>query len=474
MAKPVTAPVIFASSATFTGASGVPAGLVGQPVRVTGPTSFYQFGYEPNDTFKSQFVNAVVGPLTEWASWVNDGTSAADSTAHIVETVASGRANLRLLHIGASPVEPYFPAAMVEILAETGYAGLDILTVSSSLQALTISAASTGSPAVQIIQTGAGQNAMNITGVGGVGIKAINVNGGSGTGVSSTVTGATGSAIEGYATAGSVAGVFGSGSAAGVQGVTTATNGTGGRFDTAGSAISTSEAVDARAYGDGVGVRVAAADGNAINASCTGDQDVIAVLAAGTGAAIRMNPQAEPAVERIGQMWTELINADPNRAALLFDTNDSGLSILPSHVWLGRRPLLAAASSTNAVVPLAQGTLNNIVESITIENPYAFTVTVWVEGHFTALANPIGAIPLATAFTGNLYDSTAAVVLDQNAASIDVATHRTPYHIMESYAIPAGGNTTIELRVSITGGAGGSIDISHRKLRIMTAFGGVS
>lgn len=93
MPKPVTIPVVWASDATF---SSGPA--AGQPVR-DGLAGAAGQGMVPGVSIKAEPHNAVIGQNSEWASWLAEGTSSPDATAHVVETDAAGLAGLYLLAV---------------------------------------------------------------------------------------------------------------------------------------------------------------------------------------------------------------------------------------------------------------------------------------------------------------------------------------------------------------------------------------
>lgn len=89
MAKPGSAPTIWASDATF--ASGPEAGNNTKG----GLSGVAAQGLIPGvSTVQGPQLNELWNMLCLWASWVNDGSAAADEDAHIVETDADGRASL--------------------------------------------------------------------------------------------------------------------------------------------------------------------------------------------------------------------------------------------------------------------------------------------------------------------------------------------------------------------------------------------
>ena len=93
MAKPGSAPTQWATDATFL--SGPRAG----DATKAGMAAAAAQGFIPGDTAKSPTLNEVLNMITAWLDWLNDGTSAADADAHIVETDANGKASLKQLEV---------------------------------------------------------------------------------------------------------------------------------------------------------------------------------------------------------------------------------------------------------------------------------------------------------------------------------------------------------------------------------------
>lgn len=93
MPKPGSAPTQWATDATFS--SGPRTG----DATKAGMTAAAAQGFIPGDTAKSPTLNEVLNMITAWLDWLNDGTSAADADAHIVETDANGKASLKQLEV---------------------------------------------------------------------------------------------------------------------------------------------------------------------------------------------------------------------------------------------------------------------------------------------------------------------------------------------------------------------------------------
>jgi len=93
MAKPGSPPTQWATDATFS--SGPRAG----DNTKAGMAAAAAQGFVPGDTAKSPTLNEVLNMITGWLDWLNDGSSAADADAHIVETDSSGKASLKQLDV---------------------------------------------------------------------------------------------------------------------------------------------------------------------------------------------------------------------------------------------------------------------------------------------------------------------------------------------------------------------------------------
>jgi hypothetical protein len=432
--------------------------------------SWYEFGFVPGDTFKTQYFNTTVGLLSEWVIWVTEGTSTMTKTAHLVETDSSGIGRLWGLRIGDGTATGLNATEKLTIVGDGTQDVVTITSVATSLYALDIAAASTSANAVRITQTGAGQQALEVVGVGGAGVAAASFSGGSGTGVSATVTGANGAAVEGTASAGTAAGVYGTGANIGVRGDATTSSGSGGRFTSFATGSSSAEGADCRGLGDAVGARCSAVDGSAISASCTGEEDVIVALAAGDGAALRLDPQAAPTVDRAGQLWMN--DVDTDIAQPMWCANATGLAQAQHYFWGGQTPLIADMAEDDSTQSFAQAVTNQTVLELVVPNPHAIAVQVRVSARVTAQNDSPAGTPIDT-FSLHLFDATAATTMETDSFDLLSTTHRLGATIEELYTLPAATTTTLRLRISVGSSSDilNNVEISHAKLSVMTAVG---
>jgi hypothetical protein len=465
MARPLVPPTQFASSSTYLVGSGVPAGLIGSNVRVSGPASFYQFGIVPGQTLKSQWFNHVIGVNTDWLLWLYSGTSTMTKTDHPVETDSSGIARLWGLRLGDGSATGLNATQKLTIIGDGTQRAVDITTATTSLQALFIDHVSDFAQAIRVEVSGAG-GAMYLDGSGAT-EPALQV-------VATTETAVDSESqeigVQGTSTGGlGEAGVKGIGVNIGVKGEASGTGGSGGSFTTAPSATSSAEGVRGIGLGDAPGGRFSGEDGSAVIGSCTGEEDVFVALATGTGAAARLDPQDQPAVQRLGQFHVESFDTD--RGTPKFCSNATGLALVDKYFWGGQAPLLRAFEWSAAVVQVAQNVTNSVLIDLAIENPYGFTVAVMIRGEFSSVPNPIGAIALPATITTTLHDSTAAATIETDAYTIHAGTQRNRHSMRAQYSLPAATTTTIQFRASVPAGAGGAVDFSHLSLSIETANG---
>ena len=471
MAKPSTAPTAFASAATYSGTSGVPAALVGTSVRISAPASFYDHGFVPSGTIKSQWLNTTLGLAVDWAIWVNEAQSTLARSQHLVETTTNGKTAVQYLTVGDGSGGAFTSDNAIVMVADgTKYGLLGTNGAVNALQLLHLTSSSTTAGPARIETTAASKTAVEAVATSG---SAVSGTATSGTGLTGSST--TGAGIIGSTASAGQAGVRGSGAGIGVEGIATAAGGTGVSGTTAGGGLSTDNGVRGVGLGDGVGVGASAVDGNAIRAAATGDQDVIVALASGTGAALRMNPQTLPAVERIGQMWTELVDSNPNLATFKVMANDTGLASPGGlHIWAGADPLTTTADITTGTINVAEGAVLAEIGSLVVRNFYGSSITVWIEAHFSAVINTAGTIPLATALTPVIFDLDTTTTIASDVLSLASTTTKLSYFVGGTYALPGTGTTTIKLYLSVAGGGAGSVDISRRSIRVITASGGLN
>jgi hypothetical protein len=466
VAKPLVVPSAFASSTTFSAGSGAPAGLIGTSVRVSYPASFSNFGLVPGKTLPAQWMNQLLGLDTDWIRWVAEGTTSMTKTAHVVETDSSGIVRLWALRLGDGTATGLNATKKLAIVGDGTQQAASIDVPASGLEGLSITSASTVGVGFRVLMTGTkGAAVFDASGSGESTATFLST-----TQPAVTATSTAGVAVDATATSAAAA-VRGQGQVAGVLGIATAAGGTGVVAQSHSAGTSSGEALVAQAFADAKAVRAVSVDGAAVECSCTGEQDALVILASGTGAAIRMDPQAEPAVPLTGQLWS--LDVATDQCALMYCGNNTGLAAEQRFVWGGIAPLIAAYAQDNTTQSFAQNTTNNVVLDVLANNPYAVGVEVRVFARLTLVPNPIGAIPLA-ACTVTLHDITAGTTIETDQFTFASGTARTGFTIEGAYTLPAATATTIQLRVSVAAGAGGSIDVSHAKLGVQTSAGGIT
>jgi hypothetical protein len=296
MAKPGTAPKAWATGTNYTVGP-----RIGTPTKAIYTSTEETDGWRPDQKPPAQWQNFWQNEVYQWLLWVNDGSSAADADAHIVETTSTGFVQL---------VGGFFgpPASGVSVTV-TGNSG---------------SAASE-------FQGGAGQVAGDFT--GGTGASGITSTGnGSGAGIAGT-GGATGVGVSGIgfggqpailgvaATSGAGGNFTGGPTGPGVLAVGGATSGKGGDFTagtgsgangvegggdgagyggnftggatgsgllgTGGSTSGNGVEGTGTGSGDGGVFTGGATDGDGVVAAGTGNGDGVTASGAGTGAGVR-------------------------------------------------------------------------------------------------------------------------------------------------------------------------------------------
>jgi hypothetical protein len=469
MAKPGTVPPIFASASVFTSASGLPVGaeaLEGTSVRLAPPSDFWTYGLVPGNPLYAQWMDYLLGWETEWTRWVADGTSTMTKTAHLVETDSSGIARLWALRLGDGTATGLNATKKLDVIGDGTQNAVTISTPASGLEALEIACASNFEPAIYVLCTGT-QGALECDASGSTNPTA-KFTATTQPAVSATST--AGVAVDATATSAAAA-VRGTGHVAGVLGIASAAGGTGVVAQSHASATSSGEALVAQAFADATGARCIAADGNAILAQATGDEDAVAILASGDGAPLRLDAQAaDPTVQRVGQHWMSEVDTD--RAVPRVCTNATGLEPVDSWTHVGPSPLVYGMVSQSAVEIVPEDTTNQILIGLAVDNPYGFTISVEVSAEWTVEANPIGTIPLAGAITTTLHNITAGATIQTD--SFDYFG-RQRGSMRTTYTLPTG-TSTINLRASVAGVAvgPGAMDFANMSLVVRTASGGLS
>lgn len=466
MARPVTIPVLFASESTYDAGSGVPAGLVGTSVRVSPPTSLYEFGFVPGGTFQSQWINYVLGLTVDWVKWVSDGSSALARSAHVVETTSNGKTSVMYLTLGDGSGTALNADNALTIIADgTKYGITATNALSNTLQLFKGVTNSTSAGCAYFETSASSKKAVEAVATSGYGVHSTVGTGGQAvTAVATTGYGVHSTATTGYAVYG-----VGSGVAA-IYGLAGASGGIGVQGLTDGSAISSGIGVKGEAFADGIGVKAIGTDGHAIVATCTGAEDVIKVLATGTGAALMLAPQSAPADQRAGQIWTE--NLGTLQAALRFCTNSTGLSSpYDTYVHVGLDPEYRfCAGDTFASV--AHSTTDHVLASATMSTHVNCTVSIRAE--MMIKPNTIGAMPKQGACLLELWDDEASATIVGTTVDVPAdGTSRCCWVLSTpSYALTAGAQT-IQLRVTTAAAASGTLEFYDIALFVQTSTASV-
>lgn len=466
MGKPSSAPAAWASAANFD-ASVLPtvaAALAGTPVRLNGDANWHLYGWVPGTTFPSQWFNEELGLAIDWVRYVSDAQSALARSQHVVETTTNGKTAVQYLLVGDGLGGALNSDVALRVFVDGTKRGAHITNgASNSLELFYGVTSSTSAGCAWFETTAASQSGATGKGTTGKGVEGIAT---SGYAVHGTAT--SGGGIYGTCT-GSVPAVLGEGSAVGVRGTASATNGTGVHGQTHASATSSAEGVFAEGRADGAGLRATAVDGNAIIASCTGDQDVVVCLASGTGAAARFDPQTvAPATQRAGQIYS--LELDTNQSALMYCDNSTGAGpATDKYVALSTQPHYAGANvGTNANVAQNQ---TDVVLSSTIV-VFADTVllpSLIVEGHVVIQPSPIGAMPTVAACVLELWDDTDSTTIATQTVDVPAdGVSRSCWIFADEYAVPADGSRTFQLRVSTAAGAGGQLTFVKPTIKLRT------
>ena len=121
MPKPTTA----LSWSTDTNYSTGPAALIGTPTKVSIPAAKLDEGWTADEKPPAQWFNLLVNNITQWTSWVEDGSNTADLTAHLVETDAAGTASLASINAGNT-------ASAVGAITAVENSGASAVTITST------------------------------------------------------------------------------------------------------------------------------------------------------------------------------------------------------------------------------------------------------------------------------------------------------------------------------------------------------
>ena len=460
MAKPSTVPAAVAATANYDVTSGVPAGLIGTPTRVTPPSSHNAYGLTPGATIKSQHWNYTLGFAIDWVRWVAEAQSTLVRSQHLVETTANGKTAVQYLTIGDGNGTALNYDNALTLYADGAKYGITAVNgASNTLQLFKGVTSSTTAGCAYFETTATGKYAVEAIATTGRGVSATAT-----TGTALYGSSTSGSGVYGVAS-GSAAGVAGDGSSIGVAGTATQSNGTGVRGRTEASATSSAKGVLAEGLSSGVGLRATAVSGNAVIASCTGAEDVVVCLASGTGAALRLDPQSAPATQRAGQIW--ISDEASNQALARICTNDAGLgSGVDPYVLTGSEP--EYRESTFVVGPTNKTANGVYSELASVTLVYYHTVHLVIRANMQIKPNPIGAIPLNSGISVRLKDTTAGTVIATSTVDLATSTGSVVWCLDSDYTVPSTGSRTIKLEVVVGSAASGTIDFINAALHIST------
>lgn len=412
-------------------------------------------GFVPGTGVVSEYVNYMSHWSGEWITdWVNLGTSAADLDAHIVETDASGFANIARLVLGGTAAGGFALTAT----ENSGATGTAISATNNSGGFAILASSSTASPTIRGISTGTGE-----------GVEALNV-GGNGPGL--TATGDT-----------SGAGVVATGGDA-ANGVTADSGNSAGHgvVGTAHSFAGDGIRGLSRSAGDGpsggsVGVRGTAQQNDTfgtigVNGNAGGS---IGTTAGGVyGSGNDTNGVVGVSGDAYG-VWAESDTTSPARAAFHMEPQDDdgatgaegdmqyNSTTDEVRAYVNSRWQTAWTTQdgfTRGLVGPSTGSNNNPAAWTTLSTcqlpaPYDPKHTGSVMIHAAAEFGAAGGVAVTT-FDVRLYDNTAGATiwtqtLDHPNANAGPIYDR-PWSIVIPYGLPGTGPRDILLQFKITGG----------------------
>ena len=308
---------------------------VGTATKVTVPTVTSDNGWLPDQKPPAQVENFWHNEIFNWLEWLNDGTSAADEDAHVVETASVG--TLRAARIiatghtaGGIALDAFGTADVAgRFTGATGINAIRCIAVDASA----VEATTTGTPSHAILADASGatfgDGVRGSGGGSGVGLRGTSGAGAGSAGVLGLNSSATGSGVSGISTANDAAGVTGLAHGAGTGVVATGGSGGGtGMVVAAGAGSAAGIIVTATGSASAV-VATGGPTGNGISATAGGSTDfgLTAVCAAGaTTAAAGVRGQSTSDGAGVlglvpgGQDGYAVVAqpdiTDPNRAAL--------------------------------------------------------------------------------------------------------------------------------------------------------------
>lgn len=417
-------------------------------------------GNVPSTGIVAEYQNYLEYWTGQWiTNWVDLGSSAAGLDAHIVETDASGFANIARLTLGGTAAGGFALSAT----ENSGATGTAISATNNSGGFAILASASTASPAVRAISSGAGEGleALNVGGGGpgltatgnGSGAGAVAAGGASGNGVTAESGTSAGHGVVGTARAFAGNGVRGlsrsagdgpSGGSVGVLG-TAQQNDTIGVAGFQGNAGSTIGTLHGGVYGFGL-------DANGVIAQSTNAYGLWAQsdTTSPARAALHLEPQDDdPATGAEGDKMYNSTTDEPreyvnSRWQTVWTTQD-GFT----------RGLVGPSSAVNNN-SAAYTTLSSCQLPAPYDPKHTGSIMIHAAAEFGANGGTVH-----TVVDVRLYDVTSAAVIWQRNIDMPAAVagpiYDRPWSIVIPYGLPGTGPRTIELQFRRTGGAGTGI-----------------
>ncbi len=427
--------------------STLPAWNTAGDNRITPPAGIQQAGHAANAAPSSSYENWRTNLTYEWCVWVNDGTSDADATAHIVETDSSGQISCLFLEIDSDTASP---DAAMNVTNATGSAAefsgggaAPTLVVNGSTSDVAIFAdAGLNQPAIRARGNGTGP---------GISVEAV----GSAPGID---------ALGGNGRPGILASSSDEADAHGIRTTTDADApvGTYGLYSSSAAAGGTAMYAEAATAGTTAGAGLFASGGSASGSAATAMRAVIV----GDGYACELlspsNPEraplyvrgvsSDPATLQDGDVWTRSTVGDDEGGMYLRERAQTrGVHASAG----GFASFLGESRSTSSTASSAEST--KITASFGSYAPKRAGIV-----RLRAVAE----MEKTTATSGvlDIYDSTAGVVVESRTIEFQAGQPRD-ITIETNYTLPAAGARTFLLRYASAAAASGSVSIREASLR---------